>query len=225
MPANLLAHDGDSIMQLIIGNKSYSSWSLRGWLAVKASGHAFEEICIPLRQPDTTARIAELSPSGKVPCLRDHGLAIWDSLAIAEYLAEEVTPLWPLDGAARAVARSVSAEMHSGFTALRSQMPMNLRESLPGKGRSPEVEADIARIVAIWKQCRAQYGGHGRFLFGEYCIADMMFAPVCFRFETYSVQLDNGANDYLQTMLAHPHMREWKAAALAETEVIEAYRV
>lgn len=207
-------------MQLIIGNKSWSSWSLRGWLAIKASGHTFEEVRIALRQPDTRMQIERLSPSGKVPCLIDHGLAIWDSLAIAEYLAEEVTPLWPLDGAARAVARAVSAEMHSGFSALRTHMPMNVGAHLPGQGLTPEVETEIARIAEIWRQCRTNYGGHGRFLFGNYCIADMMFAPVCFRFETYGVKLDNGANDYLQTMLAHPHMQEWKAAALAETTAI-----
>ncbi|MDP5239019.1 glutathione S-transferase family protein [Uliginosibacterium sp. 31-16] len=203
-------------MQLIIGTKTWSSWSLRAWLAAKASGLAFEEICIPLRQPDTKTRIEHFSPSGKVPCLIDNGLAVWDSLAIAEYLAEEVAPLWPLDGAARAVARAVSAEMHSGFSALRTHMSMEVGADLRGQGRTPEVDADIARITQIWKHCRAHYGSRGRYLFGEYSIADMMFAPVCFRFESYGVQLDNGANDYLQTMLAHPHMLEWKAAALTE---------
>lgn len=212
-------------MKLIIANKTYSSWSLRAWLALKASGHAFEEEVILLREPETRARILQFSPSGKVPCLLDNGLAIWDSLAIAEYLAEEIPPLWPLDGAARAIARSVSAEMHSGFQALRSQMPMNLRRAAPLASHSAELEADIRRIEAIWNHCRAHYGGHDRFLFGPWSIADMMFAPVAFRFESYGVRLDGAARDYLQTVLAHPHMQEWKAAAALETAVIADYDV
>ncbi|MBS1209035.1 MAG: glutathione S-transferase [Proteobacteria bacterium] len=210
-------------MQLIIGNKTYSSWSLRGWLAVKASGHAFKEILIPLRQADTRTQILRWSSSGKVPCLIDNGLAIWDSLAIAEYLAEEFPPLWPQDGAARAIARAVSAEMHSGFPALRQNMSMDLQASLPGQGHTPEVDAEIRRIEQIWTDCRNQYGSKGPYLFGEYSIADMMFAPVCFRFETYAVSLGNSlARDYLQTMLAHPHMQEWKQAALAEPAIAPA---
>jgi glutathione S-transferase len=212
-------------MKLILANKTYSSWSLRAWLAVKASGIAFEERCIALHQPDTREQILAFSPSGKLPCLLDNGLAIWDSLAIAEYLAEEVTPLWPLDGAARAIARSVSAEMHSGFQALRSQMPMNLRRHAPLAQISPELAADIRRIEAIWNHCRAHYGGHDRFLFGPYSIADMMFAPVAFRFESYGVRLEGAAQTYLQTLLAHPHLQEWKAAAALESEVIAAYEV
>lgn len=212
-------------MKLIIANKTYSSWSLRAWLMLKASGHTFEEISILLRQPDTHSQILRWSPSGKVPCLIDSGIAVWDSLAIAEYLAEESPPLWPLDGAARAIARSVSAEMHSGFQALRNQMPMNLRRAAPLASHSPELAADIRRIEQIWNESRAQHGSHGRFLFGSYSIADMMFAPVCFRFDSYDVRLHGAAQDYLQTMLAHPHMQEWKEAAADETSVIPDYDV
>ncbi len=204
-------------MKLIIGSKNFSSWSLRGWLAAKASGLAFEEICIPLRQPDTRERILVHSPSGKVPCLIEEGLVIWDSLAIAEYLAEVVPSLWPHDAGARAHARSVSAEMHSSFQALRGNMPMDVRGRFPGEGRTPEVLADIARIEAIWNDCRSHYGTGGeRYLFGAYSIADMMYAPVCLRFETYGVKLSSQAGEYLQTMLAHPDLLEWKAAAMAE---------
>lgn len=210
-------------MQLIIGNKNYSSWSLRGWLAVKACGHTFEEIVIALRQPDTKARILEWSPSGKVPCLIDNGLAVWDSLAIAEYLAEETPSLWPLDGAARAVARSVSAEMHSGFATLRDLMPMNVRAVISDVERTPELNADIRRIEEIWINCRKRFGTNGPYLFGEYSIADMMFAPVCFRFDTYGIQLDGIASEYLRAMLTHPHMQEWKTATLAEQAVIAEY--
>lgn len=212
-------------MQLIIANRNYSSWSLRGWLAAKASGVALEVIRIPLCQADTRERILAWSPSGKVPCLIDNGQAIWDSLAIAEYLAEDHLHLWPEDARARAEARSVSAEMHSGFQALRTHMPMNIRKDYDGKGRLSEVMRDIARIEAIWNRCREQYGYGGPYLFGHYSIADMMFAPVCLRFETYAVRLEGPAQPYLQTMLAHPHVLEWKCAALAEDERIPEYDI
>ncbi len=209
-------------MKLIIGNKNYSSWSLRAWLAARASGVAFEEIRIPLFIPGSRERILAHSPSGKVPCLNDHGLAVWDSLAICEYLAERTPALWPADRAARAVARSVSAEMHSGFVALRQHMSMNIRKDYAGKGRTPEVEADIARITAIWNDCRARFGAGGAYLFGAFTAADAMYAPVCFRFKTYGVKPEGAAGAYLAAMLEHPWMREWEAAALAETESIPA---
>lgn len=215
----------DPIMKLIIANRNYSSWSLRAWLAVKASGHAFEEHNILLRQPGTRADILRWSPSGKLPCLIDNELAIWDSLAIAEYLAEETPPMWPLDGVARAIARSVSAEMHSGFQALRNQMPMNLRRHAPLPLHPAELDADIRRIDALWTDCRNRFGCHDPYLFGNWSIADMMFAPVCFRFDSYGVQLGHVAQDYLQNVLAHPHMREWRAAAQQETAVIPDYEV
>jgi glutathione S-transferase len=203
-------------MDLVIGDKNYSSWSLRAWLAVKASGHAFKEIRIALRQEATQAEILRWSPSGRVPCLVDNGLIIWDSLAISEYLAEEITALWPLDGVARAIARSVSAEMHSGFQALREQMSMDVSAQHVQAEMTPALEADIRRITHIWADCRQHYGTNGPYLFGEYSIADMMFAPVCFRFDSYGVPLEGLAQDYLLTMLHHPHMLEWKSGALAE---------
>ncbi len=212
-------------MKLIIANRTYSSWSLRAWLALRASGHPFEEQVVLLRQPDTRANILRWSPSGKLPCLIDNELAIWDSLAIAEYLAEEMPPLWPLDGASRAIARSVSAEMHSGFQALRNQMPMNLRRDAALDALTPELLADIQRVESIWTECRQRFGDREPYLFGAWSIADMMYAPVCLRFESYHVELGPVARDYLQAVLAHPHMLEWRAAAELESAVIADYDV
>ena len=211
-------------LSLIIGSKNLSSWSLRGWLAMQLTGAEFEEILIPLGGKDTTLRIREHSPSGKVPVLRDGELVVWDSLAIGEYLAEHYPEfgLWPGNARQRALARAVSAEMHSGFTALRSQMPMNLRASLPGCGHTPEVLADIARITEIWASLRAQHAAHGDFLFGPFCYADAMFAPVVTRLATYGVALDGAAAEYAAAVLALPAMVEWREAALAESEVIAA---
>ena len=210
-------------MQLVIGDYNYSSWSMRGWLAVKASGAAFETVRIALREADTAAQIARYSPSGRVPCLIDDGLTIWDSLAIAEYCAERNPALWPADAHVRAVARSVSAEMHSGFTALRTHMSMNIRKDYAGHGRTPEVLNDIARITAIWLDCRQRFGTAGPYLFGTWSIADIMYAPVCMRFVGYGVELDGIANDHLRSVLTHPHVREWVAAARAETHYIPFY--
>lgn len=205
-------------MKLIIGNKNYSSWSLRAWLAAREGGFTFEEIRIPLFIPGSRERILAHSPSAKVPCLIDHALAVWDSMAINEYLAEQNPALWPADRAARAVARSVSAEMHSGFVPLRSKMPMNIRKDYTGHGRSPEVEADIARITAIWNDCRSRFATAGPYLFGAFSIADAMYAPVCFRFATYGVTPEGPAGAYLATMLANPHMKAWAEAARQESE-------
>jgi len=211
-------------MKLIIGNKNYSSWSLRAWLAARASGQPFEEIRIALFIPGSRERILSHSPSGKVPCLIDHGLAIWDSLAICEYLAEKAPGLWPADPAARAVARSVSAEMHSGFADLRRHMTMNIRKDYAGQGRGADVDANIARIEAIWNDCRERFGAKantaGPYLFGAFSIADAMYAPVCFRFKTYAVQPAAAAGEYLAAMLADPLMREWETTARAESESI-----
>jgi len=213
-------------MKLIIGNKNYSSWSLRAWLAARASGQTFEEIRIALFIEGSRERILQHSPSGKVPCMIDHGLAVWDSLAICEYLAEKSPDLWPADPAARAVARAVSAEMHSGFTDLREHMSMNIRKDYAGKGRTPAVDANIARIEAIWNDCRARFGSKtnpgGPYLFGAFSAADAMYAPVCFRFRTYGIQPAGAAGEYLATMLAHPLMREWETAARDESESIPA---
>ena len=209
-------------MKLIIGNKNYSSWSLRAWLAARATGQLFEEIRIPLFIPGSRERILAHSPSGKVPCLIDHGLAVWDTLAICEYLAEKSPSLWPADPAARAVARAVSAEMHSGFGALREQMSMNIRKDYAGHGHNAEVDADIARITAIWNDCRTRFGARdgGPFLFGAFSAADAMYAPVCFRFKIYAVKPGGAAGEYLAAMLAHPLMLEWEAAARDESESI-----
>ncbi len=209
-------------MKLIIGNKNYSSWSLRAWLAAREGGFTFGEIDIPLFIPGSRERILSHSPSGKVPCLNDHGLVVWDSLAIGEYLAEKAPQLLPTEPVARVVARSVTAEMHSGFQNLRSRMPMNIRKDYAGHGHSPEVDAEIARIVAIWNDCRARFGSGGPYLFGSFTLADAAFAPVCFRFKTYGVKPDGAAGEYLATMLANPNMKEWEAAARAETESIPA---
>ena len=203
---------------LAIGNKNYSSWSLRAWLAAKHTGMTFEEVVIPLDHPDTQKKIAAYSPSGRVPALHDGDVIVWDSLAIAEHLAA-VFPearLWPEDRAARGVARSVSAEMHSSFAALRAHMPMNVRSKFPGYGRTPASLHDIERVRAIWTQCRARFGADGPFLFGPFSIADAMYAPVVFRFRTYAVELDTQLSEYIETMLTHPAMQEWARAAEAE---------
>ena len=207
-------------MKIIIGNKNYSSWSLRAWLAACEGGFNFGEIDIPLFRPDSRERILSHSPSGKVPCLNDNGVLVWDSLAIGEYLAEKQPALLPADPVARATARAVSAEMHAGFRDLRTHMPMNIRKDYRGFGRSPDVDEDIARIIAIWNDCRARFGAGGPYLFGHFTLADAAFAPVCFRCKTYGLEVNGAAGDYLATMLANKHMQEWEAAARAETESI-----
>lgn len=207
-----------SAFTLVIGNKNYSSWSLRPWLAMKMAGVAFEEVLIPLRQNTTAAEIARHSPGGKVPALRHGGLVVWDSIAILEYIAEAFPEarLWPQQREARAIARAVSAEMHAGFAALRTHMPMNIRGSKHGRGRTPEVEKDIRRIVALWEDCRARFGADGPFLFGAFGNADAMYAPVVTRFATYGVALGGTSRAYANAVLGLPPMREWFAAAEAE---------
>lgn len=206
---------------LIIGNKNYSSWSLRPWLTLKQAGLEFEEVRIPLDLPDTTARIRKYSPSGRVPVLRHNDLTIWESLAICEYVAELADrPLWPADAAARAVARAVSAEMHSGFSALRSQMPVDCRARRP-RSATPAVQRDIDRICDLWQTCRQQFGAKGEFLFGDFSIADAMFAPVVTRFVTYDVPLPPVAQAYVQSIEQLSAMQEWLMAAAAEIEVID----
>src|SRR4051812_45044049 len=177
-------------MRLVIGNKNYSSWSLRPWIALKHVKIGFEEIYIPLDQPGTRAEILKHNPAGKVPCLLDGALTVWDSLAILEYLAEKDRRLWPADPAARARARSVAAEMHSGFANLRNHMPMNVRNRYPGKGRNTDVDVEIKRILDIFN------GAKQPFLFGEFTAADAMFAPVELRFRTYEVTLEGAARAY-----------------------------
>ena len=199
-------------MLLIIGNKNYSSWSLRPWLAMKVLGIPFEEKRIPLYGPDSGRALLQYSPAGKVPCLVDGELRVWDSLAILEYLAERHPALWPAEASLRARARSVSAEMHAGFPDLRQHMSMNVRKRHPGKGRTPEVLAEIARIVGIWGEAR------GPFLFGPFCAADAMYAPVVLRFRTYEVELPRACRAYADAVLALPALREWMRDAERESE-------
>jgi glutathione S-transferase len=210
---------------LVIGNKNYSSWSMRPWLVLRQAGIPFEEVRIPLYRPEAAVELAAWSPSGKVPALHDGAVRVWDSLAICEYLAERFPDkqLWPADASARAVARSISAEMHAGFGALREHMSMNIRARYPGRGRTPECLADIERILEIWADCRARFGGGGDFLFGHFGIADAMFAPVVLRFRTYGVALEGAARDYAEAVLALPTLQAWVADAETEAERIEKF--
>jgi len=210
---------------LIIANRNYSSWSLRAWLALKATGQAFDEVVIPLGRPDTTDNILQWSPTGRVPAFHDGDIVLWDSLAICEHLAEKYPDagLWPAEPRARATARSVVAEMHSGFVALRKHMPMNLRASYPGEGREPAVEEDITRITNIWEECRTQYGSDGDLLFGDFTIADAFYAPIVSRFRTYGVSPGGIAGGYMEAVWALPAMRDWAAKAFAEKWKVERY--
>ncbi|KZD08267.1 glutathione S-transferase family protein [Oceanibaculum pacificum] len=218
-----VSDEADSAITLVIGNKNYSSWSLRAWLALKMTGEDFTEELIPLGQGNSREQILRHAPSGQVPVLKQGGLVIWDSLAICEYLAETYpdATLWPADPAARAVARAVSAEMHSGFAKLRQNMPMDARESLPGKGMATGVQDDINRITAIWRDCRRRFGGDNGFLFGHFTIADAMFAPVVLRFNTYKPEIGDDALAYCATILSLPEVEAWVAAASKEPWIIE----
>ena len=210
---------------LVIGNKNYSSWSLRAWLALRLGRVDFEEVRIALDQPQTKSEILACSPSGKVPCLIDGPLVVWDSLAICETVNERCVAgtLWPADADARAQARAVSAEMHSGFAALRTHMPMDIRAHRPERGakalQRSDVAADVARIQSIWTDCLSR--SSGPLLFGRFTIADAFYAPVVTRFRTYGVALSPVLSAYCDAVLALPAMREWVEAAQAETEVID----
>jgi glutathione S-transferase len=214
-------------LHLIIGNKAYSSWSMRPWFALKVQGLAFKETVLPLFEPETSAFVKKYSGAGKVPVLVHGGITVWDSLAILEYLADAFfdKQWWPTDPHARAVARSVSAEMHSGFQPLRQNMGMNTRKSYPGRGMTPEVQDNIDRIQALWNDCRKKFGGGGPFLFGAFSNADAMYAPVVTRFKTYGVKLDPVSQAYCDAMQALPAMKEWYADAAKETWVIEKYEL
>ncbi|MDP3691412.1 glutathione S-transferase family protein [Bradyrhizobium sp.] len=214
-------------LKLVIGNKNYSSWSLRPWLAMRAGNIPFEEIFVPL-YTDKAAdkdRILSFSHSGKVPVLIDGDITIWDSLAIIEYLAERFPEarLWPEDRARRAHARSISAEMHSGFVALRNECGMNLHRPVRAIELSADARANVARIEAIWTECRERWGRSGPFLFGTFGAADAMFAPVVHRFRTYAIAVAPQAVAYMETMTALPAFAEWTRAGLAETLVIEKF--
>jgi glutathione S-transferase len=211
-------------LQLVIANKRYSSWSMRPWLVLKAFGIAFEEVPIGLDRPDTSSQIAHYSAAGRVPVLLAGEIAVWDSLAICEYLAEQFPEkaMWPTDVAARALARCICAEMHGGFTGLRKAMSMNIGAKFPGKGRTPEAQSDLGRIIEIWETCLTQ-SGHHQFLFGAFSIADAYYAPVVMRLQTYGVALAPALQAYADRVIAHPAVAQWIAEALLETDRIEKY--
>jgi glutathione S-transferase len=215
-------------LTLAIGNKNYSSWSMRPWMALKATGIAFDEVEIPLYTgPADKQRILDFTRSGKVPALVDGDVTVWDSLAIIEYVAERFPDahLWPQDVASRAHARSVSAEMHSGFMALRNECGMNIHRPVRSKPLSDDAMANIARIQQIWTECRAMYGGQGPYLFGAFSGADAMFAPVIHRFRTYAIEVTPPVRGYMDTMLANAAFQEWTRGALAETLIIEKFEI
>ena len=212
--------------RLLIGNRNHSSWSLRGWLAMRLSGLPFEVEVVPLFRDDTAARMAAFSDApARVPVLRRDGpggdVVVWDSLAILEHAAERAPEagLWPTDPDLRAEARAVVAEMHSGFTALRTHMPMAIRERIDGRQGRPGVQADIDRVFALWRRCLARHGGP--FLFGDWSAADIFFAPVAARFRSYLVLVPEDLAPYTEAVLAHPHVREWEAEAVREPWVVE----
>jgi len=213
-------------LTLFIGNKNYSSWSMRPWMALKAANIPFEEVFIPLyTNAADKQRILSVTKSGKVPALTDGGVTVWDSLAIIEYLAERFPDanLWPKDRAIRGHARSISAEMHSGFMPLRNECGMNIHRPIAAKPLSEDAKANVARIQEIWTDCRARYGGEGPYLFGGFSGADAMYAPVIHRFRTYDIPVTAPVRDYMRTMFENPAFRKWTENALAETLVIDKF--
>jgi len=218
------------MLKLIIGNRAYSSWSMRGWLAVKQSGEEFEEYVVPMFDAEWEKRREgdEFAPSlGKVPILWDGETVVWDSLAIIEFLADRYGSalFWPEEEGARGMARSMAAEMHSGFSNLRRDLPMNVRKSFSPIELSDPVREEIDRILQLWAQARARFGGIGDFLFGEWCAADMMYAPVVTRFLTYAVPIPSFAAVYVKAVLSHPHVAEWIDKAQDEPWVIDQWEV
>jgi glutathione S-transferase len=211
-------------MKLIIGNKNYSSWSMRPWIAMKVANIPFEETVISLNAPDFKQVVGSASGSGKVPVLIDSDIRVWESLAILEYLAEKFPQarLWPTDSAARAMARAISSEMHAGFVPLRRHMPMNMWRPVKKRALTPEVEANIKRIEAIWNDCRARFGAktEGAFLFGQFGAADAMYAPVVARLHTYAVDVGEVSRGYMEAVMALPAWQEWHAAAITEPWVL-----
>jgi glutathione S-transferase len=213
-------------LTLVIGNKNYSSWSMRPWIALKGASIPFDEVVIPLYTGDADKqRILSYSKSGKVPVLIDGATTVWDSLAIIEYAAERFPDarLWPDDAGKRAHARSVSAEMHSGFMALRNECGMNIHRPVRAKSLSDDAKANIARVVDIWNECRALYAADGPFLFGRFTAADAMYAPVVHRFRTYAIEVSGAAADYMTAMQAFPAFQQWTEAALNETLLIDRF--
>jgi glutathione S-transferase len=209
-------------LHLIIGNKNYSSWSFRPWLALKVAGIAFSETVIPLDAPDFKARMLALSGAGRVPVLIDGDVRVWESLAILEYLADKYPDagLWPREAAARAHARAVASEMHAGFQPLRRDLPMNIRRRIVPRALEAGAVADVARIEAIWNGCRSRFGESGPFLYGAFGAADAMYAPVVSRFHTYAVEMGAAACDYMEAIKSLPAWSEWREAAKRETWVL-----
>ena len=211
-------------MHLVIANKNYSSWSLRAWLAMTAMGIRFDETVIPLDTPKTAAAIRRHSGAGRVPVLHHGDITIWESLAVLEYVAETYPekPFWPRNKAARAVARAVSNEMHAGFRALRNFCPMNLRRPRrpPPTPFTDEFMADLKRVEKIWRDCRKSYGKGGPFLFGQFSIADSMYAPVATRIDTYAIKVSGASREYMEAVMTHPAFGLWKKAALEETWIV-----
>jgi glutathione S-transferase len=209
-------------VKLIIGNKNYSSWSFRPWIALKVAGISFEEEVVSLDAADFKARVSQVSGTGKVPALADGSVRVWESLAILEYLAERfpAASLWPTDAGARAEARAIAAEMHAGFVPLRRHLPMNMWRPVRQRELTSQVQADIGRIEAMWTNCRRRFGTGGDFLFGPFGAADAMYAPVVSRFHTYGVALGDNARAYMAAVMALPAWNEWKRAALAEPWVL-----
>lgn len=210
-------------MKLVIGNKNYSSWSLRPWLLLSANKVEFEEVVIPLLKADTHSRIAQYSQAGKVPVLKDGEVTIWDSLAICEYVSEVHLDGrgWPLDRTARAEARACSAEMHSGFFAIRNHLHMNFRALNRKVEINDEIQKEIQRIDQLWSQYRKKYHADGPWLFGRLSIADCMYAPVASRFKTYGVEVSAQSQEYIQTVFSHPCIKQWLLDSQSETEVIQ----
>lgn len=209
-------------LHLVIGNKNYSSWSLRPWLAMKVAGIAFEETVISLEAQDFKARVTDISGAGKVPVLIDGETRVWESLAILEYLAEKfpAASLWPKDESARAHARAIAAEMHAGFMPLRRLLPMNVWRPVKPRALDDGSKTDVARVETIWHDCRARYGAAGPFLFGAFGAADAMYAPVVWRFHTYAVEVSDTARAYMRAMMALPAWSEWRDAARREPWVL-----
>ena len=209
-------------IKLIIGNKNYSSWSLRPWLAMKVAGIPFDEEVISLDAADFKSRVGKVSGSGKVPAFLDDDIGVWESLAILEYLAERFprAGLWPSDAAARARARAIAAEMHAGFAPLRRLLPMNMRRPVRPRELTPEAQADLRRIESIWSDCRSRYGAGGAFLFGAFGAADAMYAPVVSRFHTYAVAVGPVARTYMASVMELPAWKEWRTAARQEAWVL-----
>jgi glutathione S-transferase len=209
-------------LHLVIGNKNYSSWSMRPWIAMKVAGLRFEETVISLEAPDFKARVTKISGAGKVPVLIDDDVQVWETLAILEYLAEKfpAARLWPVDPAARAHARAIAAEMHAGFVPLRRHLPMNFWRPVKTRELDAEVAANVSRIEAMWSECRSRHGAGGPFLFGAFSAADAMYAPVVSRFHTYAVEVGGVSRAYMDAVMALPAWRQWRTAALREPWVL-----